>query len=157
MIYQNCHLTYRLVIGTLILPSRETGRIFLDWLHQGNYINVHGNKLKFCTVPRGSKVPEKLKMTLKKAPYVDPDLDEQRQIVLRNLNHALRIDEVQVGVFHYVKGRGLSCHPCFSIEWRKTYEETMAMLPFEYNKLIRIQVCPVIFAILSTLLQHGPL
>jgi RNA-dependent RNA polymerase len=121
----------------------------LRWLLEGNAIKVHGKKLKFFTIRGNPRISKERKMILEKAPYIEPDIDEQRQKTLNNLDRALRIDEVQFGVFHRPKGTGPPRPRCFSIEWRRTYEETLAMLRFEYkHKLIRIQVRSVMLYIL---------
>jgi RNA-dependent RNA polymerase len=118
----------------------------LKWLRlEGNAITVHGKKLRFFSISGKPRISTGQKMILEKAPYIEPDIDEQRQKTLHNLDRALRIDEVQFGVFHRPKGTGPHCPRCFSIEWRRTYEETLAMLRFEYkHKLIRIRVRSVI-------------
>jgi RNA-dependent RNA polymerase len=144
--------TSLIIAGTLVLPSRRIGQIFLDWVHQeDNFIQVDKKKLKFYPTHGKTRYLKELKMILEKAPYVDPEIDEQRQIALSKLDRSLRVDEVQFGIICQPKGRGPLRPRVFSIEWSRSYEESLAMLRFEYDhKLIRIEVCPSVLYISST-------
>jgi RNA-dependent RNA polymerase len=62
--------------GCLILPTPKVGEKFLRLVRE-NPIRIHGKKLWFSK--SGRKPTHALKQQLLKAPYVDPDIDEERQ------------------------------------------------------------------------------
>lgn len=85
-------------------------------------------------------------MTLEKTPYTNPDNDEEREQKLYELQEALRIDEVQFGVFYrpsYPRNpKDPPSQRAFAIEWGKSYvEKSLGWLRFEYDhKLLRAEV-----------------
>jgi RNA-dependent RNA polymerase len=87
-------------------------------------------------------------MTLEKTLYVNPDIEEERAEKILGLQHPLRVDEIQFGVFYrpayptYPK----MVSRAFSIEWEHSYtQKSLGWLRFEYDhKLIRVEVIPTI-------------
>lgn len=124
--------------GMLILPIQKSGYRFLDFV-RADPIKVEGRKLRFYV---SNRPPTKwLVQTLSKTPFVDPNLEEQRQNTLRALEGELRVDLVQFGVFFQEEYPSRS--RSFSIEWERKYIESHASLSFAYdNKLILLKVSP---------------
>jgi len=117
----------------------QIGQRFLKWVRkETNYIQVGKKNLKFF--PAKTRPLLGLAMTLDKTPYLDPDIEEERQKKIRFLtDHLLRIDKVQFGLFYRpspAKGR------CFSIEWEGSFtNKSIGWLSWEYeHKLIRVQI-----------------
>jgi RNA-dependent RNA polymerase len=128
--------------GTLIVPSEKIGLKLLDYLHH-NPLKIDKRKLKFF---REGVPPKWLAATLEKTPYVNPDLEEERDKKLRALEARLRVDIVQFGIFYrptYPSENDETLRPReFSIEWEGNYSKnSIGWLTFEYDhKLIRITV-----------------
>ena len=128
--------------GTLTVPSEKIGNKFLEHLRH-NPLKIDKRKLKFF---REGVPPKGLALTLEKTPYVNPDLEEQREKKLRALEARLRVDIVQFGTFYrptYPSKDDDRLLPReFSIEWEGNYvKNSIGWLTFEYDhKLIRITV-----------------
>jgi RNA-dependent RNA polymerase len=128
--------------GTLTVPSEKIGNKLLELLRQ-NPLKIDNRKLKFF---REGGPPKGLALTLAKTPYVNPDLEEERDKKLRALEGRLRVDFVQFGIFYrpkYPKNDDEFLEPrAFSIEWEGNYaRHSSGWLTFEYDhKLIRITV-----------------
>lgn len=78
-------------------------------------------------------------MTLDKTPYLDPDIEEERQRTIRALDVHLRIDKVQIGLFYRPSpGAGRE----FSIEWEGSFiDKSLGWLSWEYeHKLMRVRI-----------------
>ena len=104
---------------------------------ESNGITINEKQLKFF--PAKTKPFLALAMTLDKTPYVDPDIEEERQKTIRALNVHLRIDNIQVGLFYRPSpnaGRN------FSIEWECSLtDNSIGWLSWEYeHKLIRVRI-----------------
>jgi RNA-dependent RNA polymerase len=85
-------------------------------------------------------VPDRaLAATLDKTPYVDPDIEAERQVKMRALDVQLRVDKVQIGLFYRPEP---TANRCFSVEWEASYtDKSIGWLYWEYeHKLIRIQI-----------------
>ena len=130
--------------GTLTVPSEKIGNKLLEHLrHDPLKIDNWKRKLKFF---REAAPPKGLALTLEKTPYVNPDLEEEREKKLRALEARLRVDIVQFGTFYrpeYPSKDDERLEPrAFSIEWEGNYvKHSIGWLTFEYDhKLIRITV-----------------
>jgi RNA-dependent RNA polymerase len=129
--------------GTLTVPSEKIGSKLLDHLYH-NPLKIDKRKLKFF---REGPPPKGVALTLEKTPYVNPDLEEEREKKLRSLEARLRVDIVQFGTFYrptYPSSKDEDLPPrAFSIEWEGNYvKRSIGWLTFEYDhKLIRITVC----------------
>ncbi len=132
--------------GTLTLPTYEIGKKFLDWVDERPIRmpveDGKPHKLRFR--PRGHPY-EDLALTLQRTPYVDPDREAEHAEILRKLDHRLRVDTVQFGVYYHTQYRPTGPLPSrgFSVEWEHDYvtDAQSAWLTFEYDhKLIRIRV-----------------
>lgn len=128
--------------GTLTLPTSKLARDFGRFVHK-NPIVIEGEQLKFFASDH--KEPIGVTMTLEKTPYIDPDLEEERQQKLYKLQEQLRVDEVQFGVFYrsYPNVQVNTVPPrAFSIECKLNFAtRSLGWLSFEYDhKLIRIEV-----------------
>jgi RNA-dependent RNA polymerase len=127
--------------GVLTLMP-ELGRRF--WKYTATTpVLVDGQKLKFFITDR--KPPPGLAMTLEKAPYIDPDQEEERQGKLYELQEQLRVEEVQFGVFYrsYPKLQNNKVQSrSFSVECTRNYaSKSLGWLHFDYDhKLIYIEV-----------------
>jgi RNA-dependent RNA polymerase len=128
--------------GTLTVPSEKIGNKLLEHLHH-NPLKIDKRKLKFF---REGDPPKYLALTLEKTPYVNPDIEEERDKKLRALEARLRVDIVQFGTLYrptYPSKDDEPLHPReFSIEWEGNYvKHSIGWLTFEYDhKLIRITV-----------------
>ena len=128
--------------GTLTVPSEKIGNKFLEHLRH-NPLKIDKRKLKFF---REGVPPKGLALTLEKTPYVNPDIEEEREKKLRALEDRLRVDIVQFGTFYrptYPSKDDDRLLPReFSIEWEGNYvKNSIGWLTFEYDhKLIRITV-----------------
>lgn len=124
--------------GKLTLPTRPDGEKFLRWLKEaGNYIKVDDRKL---FIRRAVHKPRTVvTQTLQRVPFVDPDIEEEREQKLAQLDHSLRITGVQFGIFYTPP---LQAARAFSVEWDHDCKiNDVAWLSFRYDyKLIRIEV-----------------
>lgn len=78
-------------------------------------------------------------MTLDKTPYINPDIEEERQQKMRELDVHLRVDKVQMGLFYrQTPGANRS----FSIEWEGSLvDRSLGWLSWEYeHQLMRVRV-----------------
>ena len=128
--------------GVLTVPVEKIGHKLLEYLHI-NPIKIDKRKLKFF---REGSPPKGKALTLERTPYVDPDIEEEREKKLRALEARLRVDIVQFGIFYrprYPSKDDEPLHPrAFSVEWEGNYvKHSIGWLTFEYDhKLIRITV-----------------
>lgn len=78
-------------------------------------------------------------MTLDKTPYLDPEIEAERQDKIRKLNVQLRVDKVQIGLFYRTS---TGANHSFSIEWEGSFiENSTGWLSWEYEyKRIRVQI-----------------
>jgi RNA-dependent RNA polymerase len=129
--------------GILTLPSEDVARKFFSYVSK-DPIKVNGRKLKFYR--RSKPPPPGLVETLSKTPYINPDLEEERQDKLRALETKFRVDAVQFGIFYQPRYPATENEPlsprAFSVEWEREYiKDSSAWLRFDYDhKLIRITV-----------------
>ncbi|KAL6305270.1 RdRP-domain-containing protein [Sparassis latifolia] len=125
--------------GLLVLPSRKIGDKFLRWLHgQGNTVHIKDHKLRFFK--SRNKPAYGIAHVLDKTPYLPPEIEEEREDVLRKLNVGIYVSKVQFGVFYRRKGSPDNASRAFSEEFELSHENKSAgSLSFEYDhKLIRI-------------------
>ena len=144
--------------GTLTLPTVGAANKFLIWVKE-TPIKIAGKKVKFY---RHGPPPRKdIAVTLEKTPYIDPDLEEEHQKKVWELQDILRVDTIQFGFFYRPKYPSNDREPltprAFSIEWEDNYAtESIAWLSFEYDhKLIRLKVFSIC-AILNLCLMSTP-
>jgi RNA-dependent RNA polymerase len=92
--------------------------------------------LKFF--PAG-RPPRKITESLQKVPFVDPDVEQERERKIAELNDSVRIALVQVGVFYSVPH---SQSRAFSVEWEHDcIAKDAAWLRMHYDfRVIRITV-----------------
>jgi len=128
--------------GFLTVPSEKIGHKLLEYLHK-NPVKIDKKKLKFFK----KGIPHKgLALTLEKTPYVNPNIEEERQTKLRALEAKFRVDCVQFGIFYRPTYPANDTEPlrprAFSIEWEGNYaRNSIGWLNFDYDdKLIRITV-----------------
>lgn len=137
--------------GILTLPSEAMGNKFLAYVASlspkdvTERLKLGGRKLKFRKSNRPP--PNGQTLTLLKTPYVDPDIEEERLLKVRQLDDSiLRIDAVQFGIFYQANypasGKAPTSPRAFSVEWERDYaQDSYGSLKFEYDhKLIRITV-----------------
>ncbi|KAF9010144.1 RNA dependent RNA polymerase-domain-containing protein [Cyathus striatus] len=122
--------------GTLTLPTVKFGKMLLDYLGN-NPLRIKKKKIKLY--PAHSHPKESFAEQLAKTPYVSPDIEEERQEKIFQLDDKLRIDAVQFGVT--LESRA------FSIEWSQNYTNSAAWLSFEYDhKLIKLATVSIQFS-----------
>lgn len=125
--------------GTLTLPTEPIGRKFLDWVkdHPVEMARDTGTitKLKFS---RPTTCPAPAAIKLQREPFLDPDIDIAYQLILQNLQHHIRVDTVQFGVFYHSRDKAQwpSKSREFSVEWEHDYltDSQSAWLHFDYDK-----------------------
>lgn len=135
--------------GILTLPTEQIAHKFLSFVFN-EPVKIKSRKLKFYkqNKPPSPGVVE----TLRKTPYINPDIEEERHNKLRALEPKFRVDTVQFGIFYQPRypstDKDRLSPRAFSIEWERDYiRESIAWLRFDYDhKLIRITVgCHLIF------------
>lgn len=84
--------------GSLRLPSKDVGLKFRRLVdgEDGVTIKVGGKRLKF--IPTTKHIPPYTLAALQKAPYVNPDIAQERQQKIDALSSDFRIDKLQIGV-----------------------------------------------------------
>jgi RNA-dependent RNA polymerase len=133
--------------GTLTLPTSDIGNKFHRWI-QDSPLKMKGKKLKFFRL--GLPKERGLAVTLDKTPFVNPDLEEEHQKKLWDLQDSFRVDTVQFGFFYRPKYPSNNSEPlsprAFSIEWEHNCAtESIGWLSFEYeHKLIRLKVSSIL-------------
>jgi len=128
--------------GALRLPTKNLGQKFLRWYKDpsNNTIRVGCKALKIF--PTSNGVKHDIIMTLRKAPFVDPEVEKQRQLKLKELDVSLRIGKLQFGIY-YKPLPSLPTDPrSFSIEWSMDLDPpSVGWLKFEYeHKLLRAKM-----------------
>jgi len=131
--------------GLLTLPTESVGAKFLAYIFK-DPIKVDRKKLLFKKVNKPP--PEFLALTLRKTPYVNPDIEEARYEKVSSLDTQLRVTAVQFGLFYQPKypptEKGPLSPRAFSVEWESKYDTDSrgrGQLSFDYDhKLIRITV-----------------
>lgn len=128
--------------GVVVLHDATIARKFVNLAnHEKEYaVKVMGKKLHFYTSTRAPS--QSLKATLEKTPYLNPDIEEEREIKLGKLDVGLHVDKVQFGVFYRNPNSPPGASRLFSNEFEMSYARKSAgLLHIEYDhKLIRIQV-----------------
>lgn len=128
--------------GVLTLPTDGIAHKFLTFVYQ-DPIKISGKVIRFR---KGKPAPEYIALTLRKTPYINPDIEEERLKKVSKLGRKFRIDCVQFGIFYtptYPRaGQKQRSSRAFSVEWERNYsQESFGSLIFEYDhKLIRIIV-----------------
>ena len=131
--------------GLLTLPTETVGSKFLAYIFK-DPIKINKKKLLFKRLDRPP--PEGLALTLKKTPYVNPDIEEARDEKVLLLDTQLRVTAVQFGLFFQREYPLTEKDPlkprAFSVEWESKYDSDSrgrGQLSFDYDhKLIRITV-----------------
>lgn len=126
--------------GLLTVPVYNVGKSFLAWVCN-NPLQITNKVMRFRE--DNHKPPKHLIATLDKTPFIDPDKDEEHKKKTRALEHKIRVDTVQFGLFFRSEYPKTDSEPAknrkFSIEWE---HHCVAWMKFEYNpKLIRIDGC----------------
>ncbi|KAI6013233.1 RNA dependent RNA polymerase-domain-containing protein [Pisolithus marmoratus] len=126
--------------GALTLTT-AIGAEFLALYNQGNITAmVDGRQLVFH--PSGRPVDAGLEMTLERAPFIDPDIAQERQKKIDALQDRFCVCKVQIGTFYRPDNAGPCDSRAFSIEWETDLKQrSMAWLKFEYDhKLMRVEI-----------------
>ncbi|KAI5995827.1 RNA dependent RNA polymerase-domain-containing protein [Pisolithus orientalis] len=118
--------------------TKATGKRF-NQLNVRREISVIVKEKKLKFRPTREHVSMATEMTLEKAPFIDPDIERQREEKLVALQDGFVVCRVQIGTFYCPDNTG---HRAFSIEWEKDLmRRSMAWLNFEYDhKLMRIEI-----------------
>ncbi|KAH7908760.1 RNA dependent RNA polymerase-domain-containing protein [Hygrophoropsis aurantiaca] len=127
--------------GLLTLPP-TIGPKFMRWLKSPRYTPIHvgGKILKFYR--NSNPIPKGLVMELEKAPYIDPDIDQERQRRRRMVDADFRIANLQIGTFYRPVGSRPNDPRAFSVEWdADLVTSSLGWLRFEYDhKLLRAKI-----------------
>ncbi|KAI6122348.1 RNA dependent RNA polymerase-domain-containing protein [Pisolithus croceorrhizus] len=121
--------------------TKGIGKRFSQLYHRDEIsVIVNERKLKFR--PTRGNVDTGVEMTLEKAPFIDPDIERQRQEKLIALQDGFVVCKVQIGTFYRPDNARPNDPRAFSIEWEKDLvRKSMAWLNFEYDhKLMRIEI-----------------
>ncbi|TFK76255.1 RdRP-domain-containing protein [Pluteus cervinus] len=132
--------------GVLTIPDEQTGRKFLSYVRDNpillpNEGDGRGRKKKIRLFVKGKPYDSRLALTLAKTPFIDPQIIEDREEILRKLDCSIRVDAVQFGIL-------FSSYPItenarsFSNEWERTnVHQSTGFLQIEYDhKLFRIRL-----------------
>lgn len=134
--------------GFVTFPSYADGLKFLACVDK-EPIRVFKRKLKFNK--RSAPPPTHVVETLAKTPYLDPDIEEERQKTISALDDQLRVDLIQFGCLYRARyptsPKERLAPRSFSIEWDQDFtKKSAAWLRFDYDhKLFRITVSHTIF------------
>ncbi|KAI6116669.1 RNA dependent RNA polymerase-domain-containing protein, partial [Pisolithus croceorrhizus] len=126
--------------GTLTLTA-AIGERFLELYNRGNItVTVNGRQLRFH--PSERTVDVSLEMRLERAPFIDPDIEQERQRKILMFEDRFCVSKVQIGTFYRPNNAGLRDPRAFSIEWEMDLTRlSMAWLKFEYDhRLMRIEM-----------------
>ncbi|KZT06990.1 RdRP-domain-containing protein [Laetiporus sulphureus 93-53] len=127
--------------GTMTVGSRKIGDKFLKWIRaEGNFISINDSKICFY---RSHNMCKRRKIQkLEKVPYVSPDVEEEKEEILRKFDVSLHVDKIQFGVFYQLPGSSSTASRAFSCEFEISHKNKGAgLLRFEYDrKLIHIQM-----------------
>lgn len=126
--------------GTLTLTTAIGGR-FVELYNRGNItVTVNGRQLRFH--PSGRTVDAALEMKLERAPFIDPDIEQERQRKILKLQDRFCVCKIQIGTFYRPTDAGPRDSRAFSVEWEMDLRQrSMAWLKFEYDhKQIRIEI-----------------
>ena len=104
------------------------------------YVKVLGKKIRFRMT--GNKPGRSLQATLAKTPYLDPDIEEEKDTIISKLDVGIQINKVQFGVFYRRAQDPPNGFRFCSTEYELNDPTRSAgMLQFEYaHKLLRVQV-----------------
>jgi RNA-dependent RNA polymerase len=132
--------------GRLTLPTADAGNKLAKWLKLSP-LKIKGKKLKLIRL--GHPKESGLAVTLDKTPFINPDLEEEHQKKLWDLQDSFRVDAVQFGFFYRPNYPSKDSEPlvprAFSIEWEHDLTESTGWLSFEYDhKLIRLKVSSIL-------------
>lgn len=134
--------------GFVTFPSHAIGLKFLACLDK-EPLRVFKKKLKFNK--RSGAPPTHVVETLAKTPYLDPNIEEERQNTIIALDEQLRVDAIQFGCLYRPKyptsPKERLAPRSFSIEWDQDFtKKSVAWLRFDYDhKLFRITVSDIVF------------
>ena len=135
--------------GTLTLPDRHIGQKLVK-LSKSNVLSVkvQGRRIGFSIW--GKRPPMREALTLERTPYLEPDIEEDRERILDRLVQTLAIEKVQFGVFYRAYGDSPAASRRFSIEYelaRKKGSNGYIRIEYEH-KLIRAKVRFLIYSCL---------
>lgn len=129
--------------GTLVLPSHKIGDKLIKWMNSRSHkITVNGTNLRLHRSPKFKTHLLQVAQTLEKTPYLDPDIEEEREKTLHTLDVGISVAKVQFGVYYRALDAKPSSSRTFSNEYDISYRDKSAgIVSFEYeHKLIRIEV-----------------
>ncbi|PFH51174.1 hypothetical protein AMATHDRAFT_3305 [Amanita thiersii Skay4041] len=128
--------------GTLTLPTESDAKKLVKWTKL-NPIIFENTKIKFYIKGHAK---DHIAKRVTKAPFIDPNIAEERQLKLWDLQDMLRIDAVQFGILYRaqypVNDRDRLAPRSYSIEWEHdSTKKSVSWLAFEYDhKLLRIKI-----------------
>ncbi|TDL24977.1 RdRP-domain-containing protein [Rickenella mellea] len=131
--------------GLLTLPEEGIGKKFRRYLSEKKIsIRVLGRRINFR--PSHHQPRHRTIETLQKVPYQDPSIDQERDEKLLQLDKALRVNNLQFGLWSIRPKPQTATSPpvrgIFCSEWDRSYTTIgNALLWIEYDhKLLRIQL-----------------
>ena len=130
--------------GKVTFPSPKVGEKFMKLVYgKKKAIRVNGHKVAFV---KTKQVNHRLAKELDITPYLPPELEEEREHKLAQLDIAFHVDKVQFGVFYRDPKDPPQASRRFSTEYELSHRDRGAgRIWIEYShKLIRIQVSGLI-------------
>ncbi|KIJ69127.1 hypothetical protein HYDPIDRAFT_23984 [Hydnomerulius pinastri MD-312] len=126
--------------GTLTVTRKLSSKFINLQKHNEISVVVGGKKLKFY--PTSNKVAQWLQITLEKAPFINPDIAQDRQRRIDALTDGFLVGSVQIGTFYRPKNARQTDPRAFSVEWDQDLtRRSLGWLFFEYqHKLLRVQI-----------------
>jgi RNA-dependent RNA polymerase len=123
--------------GKLTLPTRQDGERFLRWLRSGNQVVVDGRKLFIRKA--FTKAMPRLTETLKKVPFIDPVIEQEREQKIAQLSKSIQVSNTQFGVYYTLPNQTARA---YSIEWdHDCRNNDVAFLSVRFeHKSVRIDV-----------------
>lgn len=126
----------------LTLPDRKVGQKLVKLSRNGELaVQCRDEQIVFRISP--NRPPKYVTAVLEKTPYLQPDIEEERETINEKLSHRLAIDKIQFGVFYRDPNDPPDASRRFSNEYELTRRNQYAagFLVVEYeHKLIRLKV-----------------
>lgn len=126
--------------GTLTLPTPKVGEKFMKLVYgKRKDVTVNGRKIGFR---KTGNVNRRLAKELDITPYLPPELEEEREEILAQLNISFHADKLQFGIFYRDPTDKPTASRRFSSEYQLSHRDKgVGRVWIEYaHKLIRVQV-----------------
>ncbi|KAJ3536923.1 hypothetical protein NM688_g6770 [Phlebia brevispora] len=128
--------------GIITLHDRRVAERLIKLANDSTSPSVVVKEKKLRLFRARRKPRQNLTDLLSKTPYLDPDLEEAREIILAKLDVGLHVDKVQFGIFYRRPEDPPAASRLFSTEYEISHANKSAgLLHFEYDsKVLRLQL-----------------